>query len=97
MRNIDEAALEKAELLSKLKIEPAGRENTIAEMEKLFGYVEKLQEVDTTGVEPLAHPADERGENRFRADEVTNPDGREAFLANAPEQKNGQVVVPKTV
>lgn len=92
---LDESALEKAELLAKLKIEDSERERTITEMEKLLAYAEKLNELDTEGVLPLSHGRVE--EVCFREDEVTNPDGREQTLCNAPEQKDGQFVVPKTV
>lgn len=95
MVNVDEKVLEKAELLSKLKIAPAERERTMTEMEKLLAYVEKLNEVDTEGVLPLSHG--EPAGDGLREDIVTNPDGREAALLNAPKQSDGQFVVPKTV
>lgn len=95
MIRIDEAVLKKAELLSKLKIEPAEREKTMAEMEKLLAYAEKLSEADTEGVLPLSHG--EPGECSLREDTVTNPDGRTGTLLHAPEQKEGQFLVPKTV
>lgn len=97
MITINDTDLQKAELLAKLSIEPEKRERTRAEMEKLFGYVEKLKKVDTTGVEPLAHTSEITKENRFRRDEVTNPDRAEGTLFNAPAKKDGQFVVPKTV
>ena len=95
MIKIDERALEKAELLSKLKIEPSERERTMKEMEKLLAYAEKLNELDTEGVEPLSHGV--WSETAFREDVVTNPDGKDALLSGAPKQKDGQIVVPKTV
>lgn len=95
MIKIDETALEKAELLSKLKIEPSERERTMKEMEKVLSYAAKLNELDTEGVEPLSHGT--WSETVFRQDVVTNPDGKEGTLANAPKQADGQFVVPKTV
>ena len=95
MIKIDEAALEKAELLSKLKIEPSERKRTMKEMEKLLAYAEKLNELDTEGVEPLSHGV--WSETALREDVVTNPDGKEALLSHAPKQKDGQIEVPKTV
>ncbi|MBQ8315651.1 MAG: Asp-tRNA(Asn)/Glu-tRNA(Gln) amidotransferase subunit GatC [Lachnospiraceae bacterium] len=95
MVKVDETVLEKAEVLSKLQIAPSERERTMREMEMLLAYVERLNEVDTEGVLPLSHG--ESGESSLRADVVTNPDGREAVLLNAPEQRDGQFVVPKTV
>ena len=95
MVSVDEKTLEKAELLSKLKIAPSERERTMREMETLLAYVERLNEVDTEGVLPLSHG--EPGESSLREDIVTNLDGRADSLLNAPEQKDGQFVVPKTV
>ena len=54
-------------------------------------YIDKLNELDTTGVEPMSHvfPV----ENVMREDVVTNGDGSEATLANAPERKEDAFVV----
>ena len=64
-------------------------------MQKMLDYVEKLNELDTDGVEPMTHlfPYD----NVFREDIVTNGDAREEMLANAPKTKDGQYLVPKTI
>lgn len=95
MVNVDEKTLEKAELLSKLKIASSERERTMTEMGKLLAYVERLNEVDTEGVLPLSHG--EPGEGSLREDVVMNSDGKEDTLLNTPVQTNGQFVVPKTV
>lgn len=95
MTKIDDATIEKIEILAKLELEEDMKKRTITEMEKLLAYVEKLNELNTEGIEPLPHCFTEG--NVFREDEVTNPDGKEAALANAPKQKDGQFVVPKTV
>ena len=61
----------------------------------MLDYVDKLNELDTDGVEPMSHvfPVN----NVFREDIVTNGDDREEILKNAPERKDGAFVVPKTV
>ena len=53
------------------------------------------EELDTEGIEPMSHvfPV----QNVFREDVVENGDQREAMLQNAPEKKEGQYLVPKTV
>ena len=61
----------------------------------MLDYVDKLNELDTSKVEPMTHIF-EMG-NVFREDEVTNGVDRDAMLANAPEVKEGQYKVPKTV
>ena len=62
---------------------------------QMLDYVDKLNELDTDGVEPMSHvfPVN----NVFREDIVTNGDDREGILKNAPERKEGAFVVPKTV
>ena len=61
----------------------------------MLDYIDLLNELDTTGIEPMSHvfPI----ENVFREDVVTNGDGSEATLKNAPEQKDGGFKVPKTI
>ena len=60
----------------------------------MLDYIDTLNELDTSGVEPMSHvfPVN----NVFREDVVTNGDDREEILANAPEAKEGAFVVPKT-
>ena len=57
--------------------------------------VEKLDELDTSEVEPMSHIFQD--ENVFREDVVTNGDNKEAMLANAPKAKEGKYQVPKTI
>ena len=64
-------------------------------MQKMLDYVEKLDELDTSEVEPMSHIFQD--ENVFREDVVTNGDNKEAMLANAPKAKEGQYQVPKTI
>ena len=60
----------------------------------MLDYVDKLAELDTSEAEPLVQAIDL--ENVFREDEVTNGDDRDNMLANAPQKKDGQYVVPRT-
>ena len=57
--------------------------------------MEKLEELDTNGVDPMSHvfPV----QNVFREDIVEEEDQREAMIENAPKKKEGQYLVPKTV
>ena len=64
------------------------------DMGRMLDYIDKLSELDTTGVEPMSHvfPV----QNVFREDVVTNGDESEQTLANAPGEKDNMFVVPKT-
>ena len=71
------------------------KEKAKAEMQKMLDYVEKLDELDTSEVEPMSHIFQD--ENVFREDVVTNGDGSAAALKNAPVVKDGGFKVPKTI
>ena len=92
---IDEKTMGNVLILAKLELSGQERAQAAAEMEKMLGYVEKMNELDTSGVEPMVQPW-EIG-NVFREDEVTNGDMREELLAGAPAREDGQYVVPRTV
>ena len=61
----------------------------------ILGYVEKLEELDTEGVEPTAHPY--AMENVWQEDVVTSQLPVEEALRNAPKQRQNRIVVPKVV
>ena len=92
---ISDEVMANTELLAKLALTEEEREKSRQEMEKILGYVEKLNELNTDGVEPLVSlfPV----ENVFREDVVTNGDMREELTGIAPQKKDGQYKVPKTV
>ena len=70
------------------------KEQAKKDMGSMLDYIDKLGELDTTDVEPMSHvfPVN----NVFREDVVTNGDDRDNIIANAPEEKDGSFVVPKT-
>ena len=61
----------------------------------MLDYIDKLNELDTSVVEPLSHVF--QVSNVFREDVVTNQDERERILKNAPARKDDSFKVPKTV
>ena len=63
-------------------------------MGSMLDYIDKLGELDTQGVEPMSHVFPVK--NVFREDIVTNGDMREEILKNAPGEKDGMFVVPRT-
>ena len=92
---ISDETMEYAGILAKLELSLEEKEAARHDMERMLDYIDKLKELDTSGVEPMSHifPVD----NVFREDVVTNGDDRENILKNAPEQKDGAFKVPKTV
>ena len=92
---IDDETIENVCILAKLSFGEEAKAKAKQDMQKMLDYVEKLDELDTDGVEPLSHIFGD--ENVFRDDVVTNGDNKEAMLANAPKEKEGQYQVPKTI
>ena len=92
---IDDETMENVCILAKLSLTEDEKEKAKEDMQKMLDYVEKLDELDTDGVEPLSHIFGDQ--NVFREDVITNGDNKEAMLANAPKAKEGQYQVPKTI
>ncbi|MFH0771448.1 MAG: Asp-tRNA(Asn)/Glu-tRNA(Gln) amidotransferase subunit GatC [Candidatus Omnitrophota bacterium] len=65
------------------------------QLDDILAYVEKLNELDVTGVLPMSHP--HSAANFYRQDEITQSLPREAALKNAPQEKNGFFKVPKII
>ena len=86
---IDDETIENVCILAKLSLGEEAKAKAKQDMQKMLDYVEKLDELDTDGVEPLSHIFGD--ENVFRDDVVTNGDNKEAMLANAPKEKEGQI------
>ena len=93
--HISDETIEYVGILAKLELSGEEKEQAKKDMESMLDYVDKLNELDTDGVEPMSHvfPVN----NVFREDIVTNGDDREEILKNAQERKDGAFVVPKTV
>ncbi|WP_270498832.1 Asp-tRNA(Asn)/Glu-tRNA(Gln) amidotransferase subunit GatC [Blautia intestinalis] len=92
---IDDETIENVCILAKLSLNEEAKKKAKEDMQKMLDYVEKLDELDTKGVEPLSHIFGDQ--NVFREDVVTNGDNKEAMLANAPKANEGQYQVPKTI
>lgn len=91
---ISDDTIEYVGILAKLELSDEEKEQAKSDMGRMLDYIDKLGELDTNGVEPMSHvfPV----QNVFREDVVTNSDTREELLANAPEQKDGMFMVPRT-
>lgn len=91
---ISDETIEYVGILAKLELSDEEKEKAKEDMGKMLDYIDKLNELDTSNVEPMSHvfPVN----NVFREDVVTNGDDRESILKNAPEEKDGAFVVPKT-
>lgn len=97
MKNqISDETMEYVSILAKLSLTPEEREEARHDMEQMLDYIDKLNELDTDGVEPLSHIFQMK--NVFREDEIVPfSGGCEEILSNAPEKRNGSFAVPKTL
>lgn len=85
--------------LARLEFPPAESEVLLSQMNDFFGIVEKIRAIDTTGVEPLAHPVAAICDIalRLREDAPTEPNQREANQRSAPAVERGLFLVPKVI
>jgi aspartyl-tRNA(Asn)/glutamyl-tRNA(Gln) amidotransferase subunit C len=65
------------------------------ELSSILELVDQMERVDTSGVEPMAHP--QNASQRLRPDEVTEPNRRERYQAIAPAVEAGLYLVPRVV
>lgn len=82
-------------ILAKLDLMPEEKLQAQKDMSNMLDYIDKLNELDTTGVEPMSHVF--QVTNVFREDVVANGDDSSAILSNAPASKQGMFQVPRTV
>ncbi len=81
--------------LSRLQFEDSEKESIRTDLEKMVSFVEKLKEVDTTGVLPVLYMGD--SVNVLREDRVEGSVTREEALLNSPSRDNQYFTVPKVI
>ncbi len=90
---IARADVERVAMLARLRLTDNETVQLTAQLDAILSYMDKLNEIDTTHVEPFGLAADRA--QAYREDKVTNKPDTEALLANAPERDNGFFKVPK--
>jgi len=85
--------------LARLEMSPAQSDRLLTQLNGFFDTVEQMNAVDTTGVEPLAHPTAviDQVALRLRPDLASEPDQREANQKSAPAVERGLFLVPKVI
>ena len=81
--------------LARIKVEPDALPGLAQEFNDILGFIEQLNEVDVTGVEPMTSVTPMR--LRRRDDVVTDGNQQAAVLSNAPDAREGFFAVPKVV
>ncbi|MBC7764866.1 MAG: Asp-tRNA(Asn)/Glu-tRNA(Gln) amidotransferase subunit GatC [Hyphomonadaceae bacterium] len=92
---ITEAQVEHVAKLARLHLTAQEKQRLTAEMVNIIAFADKLNELDTSGVEATAHAIPIH--NVFREDVVYPSYDREKLLVNAPSSEEGCILVPKVV
>ena len=92
---VDKDLILKLEHLSKLQLTEKERKTMIGDLNNILNMVDKLNEIDTEGVEPLTHMTE--AVNVFREDEIKNQLSSEEALKNAPKTDGKFFQVPKVI
>lgn len=81
--------------LARLDLTPDEQEQLAGQLDRILEYMDKLNELDTDGVEPMSHAVDVV--NVLRPDRAVNEPRTEALLSNAPARDNDFLSVPKII
>lgn len=81
--------------LARLAIDEEAVPKYARELSNILEFVEQMNQVDTKGILPMAHP--QALTQRLRPDEITEKDQRELFQKIAPSAKAGLYIVPKVI
>ena len=92
---IDTATAAKVAKLARIKVDEAALPALADEFNAILGFIEQLNAVDVSGVEPMTSVTPQR--LKRRADQVNDGDQQMQVLANAPDAREGFFAVPKVV
>lgn len=92
---IDDVLINRLAELSKLEFDEAAKAKIEKDLQNIFNLVEKLNEVDVSGVEPLIYLTDEK--NILREDVVKGEVSKHEALSNAPSADSDYFKVPKVI
>ncbi len=92
---LSRADVQRVSLLARLQLSEEQENELTAQLDAILAYMDKLNEIDTSQVEPFSYATEET--NTFREDKVTNRPDTDALLANAPERDGTFFKVPKII
>lgn len=81
--------------LARIDLSDENAQKLLVELNDILRMVERIQSIDTTGVEPMPHPFG--GQQRLREDVVSEENHREENMKNAPDEMEGLFLVPKVI
>lgn len=92
---IDHSTISSVAHLARLSISETEARKTVDKIASILALIDQIQAVDTSHIEPTAHPLDTV--QRLRPDAVTETDQREQLQENAPATENGLFLVPRVI
>lgn len=92
---MDEVTIQRLLTLSQLSLDAAAKEQIGGDLDAIIGFIEVMNQVDTDGVEPLAHAVDL--DQPLRKDHANAEINRNLFQALAPKTADGFYLVPKVL
>ena len=90
--NVDNKLIADLSRLAKLKFDEETSEKMKSDLKNILGFVDRLSELDTDGIDPLVYMSEEV--NVLRADEISNELSQENALKNAPQKDSDYFKVP---
>ncbi len=95
MGKIDHKTVDEVAHLARLEFDAASKDAMVKDMNNMLAFIEKLKELDTTGVEPLIYMTDES--NVLREDVVKETITQKEALLNAPKKDSDYFKAPKVI
>lgn len=92
---LDRSDVEHLAYLARIGLQDADISANAAKLTSIMGLIDKMQAVDTSGIQPLAHPLETT--QRLRADVVTESNQRDALQTIAPATEQGLYLVPRVI
>lgn len=93
--SVDSATVKRVAHLARIAVSDSDTERMTGELNTILGFVEQLNEVDVTGVEPMTSVIPM--EMKKRRDEVNDGSRQKDVVANAPVAEDGFFLVPKVI
>lgn len=92
---LERSEVEKIAYLARIGLNENDIPHTTETLNRILKLVDQMQAVDTSGIEPLAHPLEMT--QRLRPDVITEQNRRDAYQRLAPAVENGLYLVPKVI
>ena len=93
--SVDQATVKRVARLARIKVPDADLPRLAGELNSILGWIEQLNEVDVSKVEPMTSVVTMK--MKMRSDEVTDGHYPQKIIANAPAQEDAFFMVPKVV